>query len=497
MEHKGKVGDCSSNYYTKSHQSLIGILKAVGVTALLLASPVAAFSGNATFKLGGERTTNATETVHHLKRGGGQRTVQYKKIIEGSVKLAPWINRSTHNQTFSRDYRPHFFATPFFYNGSHRKLLQSTGSTIPSNTAPAITYNQLGGCQADTYIIGVDIANSPTIIMEVDTGSADITAASTNCDASCINVGNDQDLFPFTAQDNSNIPGSVSYGTGRVQGTLFYKAITVPSQPAVTSFMLAITSQNGFFNPTTCYQGVTPTYPYAGLLGLGLDQDARFSTYALISLLAQQGTPPVFSTIFCYQGGAISFGGYDPGRAAGPVQFTSMTTNSPLRKYFIQVQSIAFNGVTYPFNGMDQFQLPDTGSNFLALPGYIFTPLIQALDAAAYAAFNLPSPLFSGDECLDSPLVGIAEFDQGIPPLQYNFLDMNGQPWSHQIPSSSAFVFAKQRLDSPGDWIFCNIVNLQPATDPFTVYPMTNMNQAMTVWDLGNLRFGIAPVNPC
>ena len=114
---------------------------------------------------------------------------------------------------------------------SRRRLLDGANSDL----APVL----LGGCSVTNYNVELTVGKQEVVVI-FDTGSGDLALASTLCDSTCNDIPN---LWKTAQADGTGQQGSLLYGSGSVQGDVFLEPVTLPGEPAVKLYMLAISSQ--------------------------------------------------------------------------------------------------------------------------------------------------------------------------------------------------------------------------------------------------------------
>ena len=157
---------------------------------------------------------------------------------------------------------------------SPQPATQQLDAAAPSSAAPVASI-ALGGCPRTNFFVPLDVSYTGTINVILDSGSADLAVASSNCDSSCAGIPGS---FPYASPGDTGFTGQLDYGTAMLVGEVFTEAVQLPDLPPVNINMLAITSQTGLLNPVACDFSDTPEFTYSGILGFGPDETSQLNT---------------------------------------------------------------------------------------------------------------------------------------------------------------------------------------------------------------------------
>ena len=101
-------------------------------------------------------------------------------------------------------------------------------------------------------------------------------------------------------------------------------------------------SQDQLLLPEPCFVDAEEYYDESGILGFGPDYSSQGNDQTIVGFLADKGTPKIFATLLCEQGGLLWVGGYNPEATTSAPRYTPMSTDQGY--YLFDIDDIIVGG---------------------------------------------------------------------------------------------------------------------------------------------------------
>lgn len=234
--------------------------------------------------------------------------------------------------------------------------------------------------------------------MVFDTGSGHLILPSTYCHSSTCRVHQRyRRLATTTAVDidgdgrqvASDAPRdqiTIAFGTGEVRGVFVEDTVclvgkrvgTQASDECLRMRMIAATEMS---------EEPFKAFDFDGVLGLGLASLSHAKEFSFVqsvgsALMGGEQTFAFYLSEPIEGPSEITFGGWDPGRLAGPLSWVQVA-ESELGHWMLRIESIRVGGVPIDFCQKDCKAVVDTGTPLLAVPSAAFTELFDLLQGTS------------------------------------------------------------------------------------------------------------------
>ena len=322
----------------------------------------------------------------------------------------------------------------------------------------------------------------------IDTGSSTTAIASSKC-GTC---GMNPVYTPGDSATDKNMTAMTVYADNSMwSGEIYTEKDSWLRGPFVSTDLVAITGQTGFFDPMA---------PYSGILGLGPKQllEAGTSSY-MDGLAAQYDKTELMAFRLCPFSGDMWLQGYDPTAAAADPQWTPMLPiddqNNPF--YSVNIAGVALGTTDLAVTTADFGPvLIDTGTSVSYIPDPALNKLLAAINAdatfktlfpAQTLADNFTNGCVQGDPALTSN-----DVDSMLPTLSVSYPDGAGGSFPIEVPASQSYLYPV------GMGQFCLAVS---SAGPDATYGSligdTLLAGMLTIFDVQNLQVGLAPQAGC
>jgi hypothetical protein len=331
----------------------------------------------------------------------------------------------------------------------------------------------------------------------VDTGSSTTGVAAATC-AGCTKVSPLYTPGPTATEKmlppNSQCPGSVPVCTQYADGTGWGGNVFTDQSwlrgPFVPLDLVAISSQNGFFDNSGAYEGIMGFGPKQLLEdGTSSYMDKLASMYASTELMAFR---------LCSFSGDMWLEGYDPMAAAADPQWTPMVpidaSNNPF--YAVQIAGVAVGTNALAVTAADFGPvLLDTGTSISYIPDPALIKLLAAIN-------NDPTfkTMFNNKTVSDTPTGGCVtaagvtsnDVDMMLPALSVSYPDGKGGSFTIDVPASQSYLYPV------GMGQFClAFSSAGPDATGGSLIGDTLLTGMLTIFDVQNLQIGLAPQAGC
>ncbi|XP_029429637.1 cathepsin E-A-like isoform X1 [Rhinatrema bivittatum] len=379
--------------------------------------------------------------VHGLKRVLLKRQKSIRKVLQERGKLSD------------------------FWKSQQLDMVQysETCPTIQSTNEPLVNYMDV------EYFGEISIGSPPqnfTVIF--DTGSSNLWVPSVYCTSSACKQ---HKLYQPSASDTYSADGrpfSIHYGTGSLSGIIGTDQVTVEG----------ITVRNQQFGESVTEPGSTfADAGFDGILGLAYPSLAVGGcTPVFDNMMAQNLVAlPIFSVYMSRNpdssvGGELIFGGFDPSRFRGDLNWVPVTAQG---YWQIQLDNVMVGGQVAFCEGGCQ-AIVDTGTSLITGPPKSIIQLQNDIGATAVdGEYALECDNLNAMPDVTFTIAGIA---YTLTPQQYTL--------SQQSEGMDFCSSGFQGLD------------LQPPAGPLWILGDVFIGQFYSVFDRGNNRVGLAPAVP-
>jgi hypothetical protein len=375
------------------------------------------------------------------------------------------------------------------------------------DAAPVVAVT-LTACPEGDYSAPVSIGGSQSFALVLDTGSTTLGVASNQC-TTCDGVA--PVYTPGSSATNEDMTATSQYVTGNWSGKVYEDTVSMGAPASTDVKLVAIDSQENFFQTIQCGEGVVGFAPAASALS--------GTTGFFDQVVATQGFADVFGLELCPSGGTLWLGGFDPSAATAPLQYVPYA-NSPYSSYYyvLELTSVTVTGNTVAVaTGKYSDAIVDTGTNAFIVPTAAYATITSAIAQspgfvqvfgadAGSAFFSLQPPpdagvadasgdidagVMAGQACATLTATR-AELDAALPPLTLTF----GSNPAVQVQAAATQSY----LFQAGDDVWCSAI---AAVDPSPTFPFDSivgtpvLQSSIVVFDRVNRRLGFAPHAPC
>ena len=347
---------------------------------------------------------------------------------------------------------------------------------------------QLASLFAFTYTAGFYTGDGQQpFAMIIDTGSTSTGVAG----AQCTTCGISPLYTPGADATNDHMMASTQYADGSAwSGNIFKDHTSLFQVPAVDIDLVAITSQNGFFDPTEAYQGI---------LGLGPNQLLETGTTSYMDKLHAAGAPQTMAFRLCPDLGDMWIGAQVMPPAGDRMKFTPMLPiddfNNPF--YSVEISDVAFDGqplglTTASFGPT----LVDTGTSISFVPTQVENMMLAKINGNAAFKQLFPGKVladtFSGS-CVTNTAVTTEMIDSMLPMFTITFPEVGGGTFSIDIPPSMSYF----QPVGMGQfcWVFSSSGN-NAAVDGSLIGDSLLVGM-LAMFDADNKQLGFAPGAGC
>ncbi len=326
-----------------------------------------------------------------------------------------------------------------------------------------------GGTEQASYFIDLHVGNPPQRLrVDPDTGSSQfvvvtpscgcsyygsgydpsksVTAVLSSCGGACSNRSSPSYLSSCQACSSfacGTCTTQVQYGDGsKATGSAYREVVHLPSLGDVPIFVGAMTSSSGKFS----------SFRDDGILGLAFPSLAA-GIPTFMDQLAATGVPNVFSACYGkYDGGVMTFGGYDPSLVANGSFAISVPISSASGYFGVTVDGFSMGASTYSTAGLYDGGILDTGTTLLITRDAAFVQTFRSWFSSAASATpgaGLAQRLVDDPNhfaCLSA--AELASFIPCLPPLRIRMRDVSGTMQSVDVPASS-YVWITESSSCP------------------------------------------------
>ncbi|KAI9496796.1 aspartic peptidase domain-containing protein [Zychaea mexicana] len=368
------------------------------------------------------------------------------------------------------------YVTAAPYPAKHKVRLRRFGNgTLPSSFIVSGKEKQVGYQNGSGYYGAISLGNPPQEFNVVfDTGSADLWVVSSKCTTVdiCYNHRKYITADSTTYSDNDDEdPINVWYGTGHISAGLGHDTVSLADGA------LQITDQ--IVADATVLSRDFIGSPFDGIFGLGLEDLSSSPSYTppFYSMM-EQGVldEPVFAFYTQANTGEIDFGGIDPSRYKGSIQYVDVIDTK-----FWMVEMSEFALGSDGVKGGSRNVIIDSGTTLI-----ITTP-----DDAAAIHSVIPGALNNGDATWSIPCRHVDSLPELLLTLGGKTLAISPhnyvlRPTGH-TSSMCLSGISGQSLGSDEDD--------EDSEDETWILGDVFMKQFYTVFDVGNNRIGFAEAN--
>ncbi|XP_005230435.1 cathepsin E [Falco peregrinus] len=328
---------------------------------------------------------------------------------------------------------------------------------------PLISYLDL------EYFGQISIGTPPQNFTVVfDTGSSNLWVPSIYCVSKACAAHNQFQPVQSSTYQAVGTPFSIEYGTGSLTGIIgsdqvVIEGLTVSNQqfaesvsePGKAFLDVSFDGILGLAYPSLAVDGVTPVFD--NMMAQNLVELPMFSFY-----LGKNPESPL--------GGEVIFGGFDPSRFMGTLNWVPVTQQG---YWQIQLDNIQLNGtVVFCMNGCQA--IVDTGTSLITGPTKDIKKLQNYIGA---------TPV-DGEYAVDCNNLGM------MPDVTFT---INGVPYTL---AAQAYTLT----DKYAGTAFCSSgfqgLDIAPPAGPFWILGDVFIRQFYSVFDRGNNRVGLAPAVP-
>jgi hypothetical protein len=321
----------------------------------------------------------------------------------------------------------------------------------------------------------------------VDTGSSTTGIAAATCSTCKVSP-----LYtPGTDATDAKMTASTQYADGTGWSGEIYKDQTWLRGPFVSFDFVAMSSQDGFFDPGD--------NSYQGILGLGPKELLETGTDSFMDgLAAQYDSLETMAFRLCPFSGDLWIDGYDPTAGTADVQYTPMlpidANNNPF--YQVEISDFAFGGTSMGCTAQSFGPvLPDTGTSISYIPDPVLNPMIATINNDAAFKTLFPAQTLADTatgDCVMTAGVTSEMVDEMLPKFTVTFPALGGGTFTVDIPASSSYLYPA------GGGQFClAFSSAGPDATYGSLIGDTLLTGMLTVFDVQNQQIGFAAAAGC